>query len=209
MQSVLLRAILHTNGDPVHIDSSRARRTQRARLGPQGPFSCPDPNRIHVPPAEIIDAQPRLVAVLDEIRDPGNAGTIIRAADATGSDGVIFTGRHVDAYNPKVVRSTTGSLFHLPVAQNGPLEDALGALRSAGIQIIAADVKGAPLPRVRHLLPAPTAWLFGNEAHGLGDDALSLADRVVRLPIYGHAESLNLATAASVCLYESAFAQRG
>ena len=164
---------------------------------------------VDVPVPQILEARPRLLAVLDEIRDPGNAGTIIRAADATGSDGVVFTGKHVDAYNPKVVRSTTGSLFHLPIAQNGPLDAALASMRAAGIQIIAADVKGAPLTRVRDLLPAPTAWLFGNEAHGLRDEALALADRVVRLPIYGHAESLNLATAASVCLYESAFAQRG
>jgi len=176
-------------------------------ITPQGVIAvC---RHIHVTVPDIIEGAPKLLAILDEVRDPGNAGTIIRASDAAGADAVIFTGKHVDAYNPKVVRSTTGSLFHLPVAQNGPLNEALAALRAAGIQIIAADVKGAPLPRVRNLLPAPTAWLFGNEAHGLGDDTLALADRVVRLPIYGHAESLNLATAASVCLYESAFAQRG
>jgi rRNA methylases len=150
----------------------------------------------------------RLVAVLEEVRDPGNAGTIIRAADAAGADGVIFTGNSVDAYNPKVVRSTTGSIFHVPVVQNGTLADALAAVRAAGLQVLAADIKGADLPRVRDVLPRSTAWVFGNEAHGLPDDLLRLADRVVKVPIYGHAESLNLATAASVCLYESAFAQR-
>ncbi|HXR44024.1 MAG TPA: RNA methyltransferase, partial [Pseudolysinimonas sp.] len=181
--------------------------TMADTITPQGVIGvC---RHIHVTVPEILERAPKLVAILDEVRDPGNAGTIIRAADAAGADAVVFTGKHVDAYNPKVVRSTTGSLFHLPVAQNGPLDEALTALRAAGIQIIAADVKGAPLPRVRGLLPAPTAWLFGNEAHGLADETLALADRVVRLPIYGHAESLNLATAASVCLYESAFAQRG
>jgi TrmH family RNA methyltransferase len=158
--------------------------------------------------ADLLATGPRLVAVLEEIRDPGNAGTIIRAADAAGADGVIFTGNSVDAYNPKVVRSTTGSLFHVPVAQNGTLDEALAAVRTAGMQVLAADVKGADLPRVRDILTAPTAWLFGNEAHGLTDEQLRLADRVVKVPIYGHAESLNLATAASVCLYESAFAQR-
>jgi TrmH family RNA methyltransferase len=150
----------------------------------------------------------RLVAILEEVRDPGNAGTIIRAADAAGADGVIFTGNSVDAYNPKVVRSTTGSIFHVPVAQNGTLAEALAAVRAAGLQVLAADVKGADLPNVRGLLARPTAWVFGNEAHGLTDDSLRLTDRVVRLPIYGRAESLNLATAASVCLYQSAFAQR-
>lgn len=164
----------------------------------------------HIPMtmAELLARKPRLVAILEEVRDPGNAGTIIRAADAAGADGVILTGNSVDAYNPKVVRSTTGSLFHVPVAQNGTLDEALAAVRAAGLQVLAADVKGADLPDVRDALSAPTAWVFGNEAHGLPDEQLDLADRVVKVPIYGHAESLNLATAASVCLYESAFAQR-
>ncbi len=91
----------------------------------------------------------KLVAILDEVRDPGNAGTIIRAADAAGADGVIFTGNSVDAYNPKVVRSTTGSLFHLPIAQGGTLEAALAAVRDGGLQVLAADVKGDDLPLVR------------------------------------------------------------
>jgi len=158
--------------------------------------------------ADLLATKPRLVAILEEVRDPGNAGTIIRVADAVGADGVIFTGNSVDAYNPKVVRSTTGSIFHLPVAQDGTLDEALDAVRDAGLQVLAADVKGADLPNVRDALAAPTAWVFGNEAHGLGDEQLRLVDRVVKLPIYGRAESLNLATAASVCLYESAFAQR-
>lgn len=158
--------------------------------------------------ADLLASGPRLIVVLEEVRDPGNAGTIIRAADAAGADGVILTGNSVDAYNPKVVRSTTGSIFHVPVAQNGTLDEALAAVRGAGMQVLAADVKGADLPRVRDILTAPTAWVFGNEAHGLPDELLRLADRVVKVPIYGHAESLNLATAASVCLYESAFAQR-
>jgi TrmH family RNA methyltransferase len=156
----------------------------------------------------LLSRSSRLVAILEEVRDPGNAGTIIRAADAAGADGVILTGSSVDAYNPKVVRSTTGSLFHVPVAQNGTLEAAIDAVRAAGLQVFAADVKGDDLPSVRDLLPAPTAWVFGNEARGLGDAQLDLVDRVVRVPIYGRAESMNLATAASVCLYESAFAQR-
>jgi RNA methyltransferase, TrmH family len=158
--------------------------------------------------ADLLAGGPRLVAILEEVRDPGNAGTIIRAADSAGAGGVIFTGNSVDAYNPKVVRSTTGSLFHVPVAQNGTLASAVEAVRAAGMQVLAADVKGADLPRVRDILDRPTAWVFGNEAHGLPEEQLRFADRVVKVPIYGHAESMNLATAASVCLYESAFAQR-
>ena len=159
---------------------------------------------------DIFAAQPRLIAVLEEVRDPGNAGTIIRAADAAGADAVILTGRSVDLYNPKVVRSTTGSLFHLPVAVEATLQDVLDRARAEGLQTLAADIKGDDLLDVRTagLLDAPTAWVFGNEARGLPDEFLTLVDRAVSLPIYGQAESLNLATAASVCLYESAFAHR-
>ncbi len=156
----------------------------------------------------LLAGSPRLLAILEEVRDPGNAGTIIRAADAAGADGVILTGRSVDAYNPKVVRATTGSIFHLPIAQGVVLATALDAVRAAGVRILAADVKGDDLPTLRDELAQPTAWLFGNEARGLSDESLELADRIVKVPIYGHAESMNLATAASVCLYESAFAQR-
>ncbi|MCZ0709722.1 RNA methyltransferase [Microbacterium paraoxydans] len=159
---------------------------------------------------DIFDAAPRLVAICEEVRDPGNLGTIIRAADAAGADAVVLTGRTVDPYNPKVVRATTGSLFHLPVSVGGDLDEVVRRAHDAGLQILAADVKGDDLlaARADGVLGEPTAWLFGNEARGLEDEALTRADRVLRLPIFGRAESLNLATAASVCLYESAFAQR-
>jgi RNA methyltransferase, TrmH family len=159
---------------------------------------------------DVFAASPKLVAILEEVRDPGNAGTIVRAADAAGADAVVFTGRTVDLYNPKVVRSSTGSLFHLPVAVGAELEDVLERARAAGLTVLAADVKGEDLLTARNegVLARPTAWLFGNEARGLPDEQLALADRVVTVPIYGHAESMNLATAASVCLYESAFSQR-
>jgi TrmH family RNA methyltransferase len=158
---------------------------------------------------EALASQPSLIAILEEVRDPGNAGTIIRAADAAGATAVIFTGRSVDPYNPKVVRSTTGSLFHVPVAVGGDLATVLELVRGAELQVLAADVKGEDLlgARTAGILRAPTAWLFGNEARGLTDEHLRLADRVITVPIYGRAESMNLATAASVCLYESALAQ--
>ncbi len=159
---------------------------------------------------DIFAAAPRLVAICEEVRDPGNLGTIIRAADAAGADAVVLTGRTVDPYNPKVVRATTGSLFHLPVSVAGDLADVVNRAHDAGLRILAADVKGDDLLEARAdgLLAEPTGWLFGNEARGLEEDALALADKVLKLPIFGKAESLNLATAASVCLYESAFAQR-
>lgn len=153
---------------------------------------------------------PPLVAILEEVRDPGNAGTIIRAADAAGAAAVVLTGRSVDPYNPKVVRSTTGSLFHVPISVGVSLSDAVGRARALGYTILAADVSGDDLPDVRAdgMLDGPTAWVFGNEARGLTAEDLALVDRAVKVPIYGKAESMNLATAASVCLYESAFAHR-
>ena len=160
--------------------------------------------------ADTGEGGPRLIAILEEVRDPGNAGTIIRAADSAGADAVVMTGRSVDLYNPKVVRATTGSLFHVPVALGGDLASVVARCAEAGVQVLAADVKGDDLLEARQegLLGAPTAWLFGNEARGLTDADLALADRAVVVPIYGQAESMNLSTAASVCLYESAFAQR-
>ena len=149
----------------------------------------------------------KLVVVLDEVRDPGNAGTIIRVADAAGADAVILTGSSVDPYNPKVVRATTGSLFHLRITTGVTLAAAADAVRAAGLELLAADMHGEPLPSAD--LSGPTAWMFGNEAHGLSAEARASADRTIAVPIYGAAESLNLGTAAAVCLYASAFAHRG
>ncbi|MFJ4219615.1 TrmH family RNA methyltransferase [Curtobacterium luteum] len=173
----------------------------------------PDPGADGLEPRDASASQgplPGLVAILEQVRDPGNAGTIIRAADSAGADAVVLTGRSVDPYNPKVVRSTTGSLFHVPVSVGVTLADAVSRAKALGYTVLAADVSGDDLPAVRAdgMLDGPTAWVFGNEARGLTDEDLVLVDRAVKVPIYGQAESMNLATAASVCLYESAFAQR-
>lgn len=162
---------------------------------------------VHVPLADALPAEPRLVAVLAHVRDPGNAGTVMRAADAAGVDAVIFTDASVDPYNGKCVRASAGSLFHLPVVIGAPVARAVGLLRERGLRILAADGAG------KHTLDdvdlsGPAAWIFGNEAWGLPEEVLGQADEVVRVPIYGQAESLNLATAAAVCLYSSARAQR-
>jgi TrmH family RNA methyltransferase len=157
---------------------------------------------------EIFATSPRLVAICEEVRDPGNLGTIIRAADAAGADAVVLTGRTVDPYNPKVVRATTGSLFHVAIAVGAELAAVVAKAHEAGLRVVAADVGGDDFLDARARLAEPTAWLFGNEARGLDEESLALADASLRLPIYGAAESLNLATAASVCLYETAFAQR-
>ncbi|MEU6735319.1 TrmH family RNA methyltransferase [Streptomyces physcomitrii] len=160
---------------------------------------------------EVLAARPRLVAVLAHVRDPGNAGTVLRCADAAGAEAVVLTDASVDLYNPKCVRASVGSLFHLPVAVGVPVERAVAGLREAGVRILAADGAGAEdldAELDRGAMGGPTAWVFGNEAWGLPEETRALADAVVRVPIHGRAESLNLATAAAVCLYASARAQR-
>lgn len=175
-------------------------------ITPQGVIAvC---QQLHIATDEILKNKPKLVVMLAQIRDPGNAGTVLRAADAAGSDAVIFSKGSVDVYNPKVVRSTTGSLFHLPISIEAPIEQTIASFKAAGLQVLAADIAGRSLPSFApEVLAEPTLWLFGNEAWGLDAEVVALADEVVSLPIYGAAESLNLATAASVCLYASAFAQ--
>ncbi|RJS47321.1 TrmH family RNA methyltransferase [Nocardioides cavernaquae] len=151
---------------------------------------------------------PRLVVICSDVRDPGNAGTVIRTADAAGADAVILAGDAVDLYNPKTVRASVGSVFHLPVAiERDPLA-AVRASQAAGLGVLAADMDGRTLFEADDLLAAPTAWLLGNEAWGIPAELRDAADEVVSIPIFGQAESLNLATAAAVFLYASARAQR-
>lgn len=152
-------------------------------------------------------ARPRLVAVLAAVRDPGNAGTVLRTADAAGADAVVFSSASVDPYNGKCVRSGAGSQFHLPVVRGGDPAEQVAALRARGVRVLAASGGGeAELTGLD--LSGPTAWLFGNEARGLPAELAGLADARVRIPMYGRAESLNLAAAAAICLYVTAQAQR-
>ncbi|MBC2903465.1 TrmH family RNA methyltransferase [Streptomyces cupreus] len=166
---------------------------------------------LDTPFEEILAARPKLVAVLAHVRDPGNAGTVLRCADAAGAEAVVLTDASVDLYNPKAVRASVGSLFHLPVAVGVPVERAVAGLKDAGVRILAADGAGdddLDDELDKGTMGGPTAWVFGNEAWGLPEETRALADAVVRVPIHGKAESLNLATAAAVCLYASARAQR-
>ncbi|WP_027587614.1 TrmH family RNA methyltransferase [Acidipropionibacterium thoenii] len=155
-------------------------------------------------------ADPRLVVICAQVRDPGNAGTVIRCADAFGADAVVLTKGSVDPHNSKTVRASVGSVFHLPVVAGVQLEEAIGWAHAGGLQVLAADGGGRSLDELaRHdELSAPTAWLLGNEAWGLPAEQKALADQVVGVPMWGSAESLNLSTAAAVCLYTTASAQR-
>ena len=154
----------------------------------------------------VLAGSTRLVALLAEVRDPGNAGSVLRAADAAGADAVVFSAGSVDPYNGKVVRASVGGLFHVPVVTNVPVLESIDRLRAAGLQVLAADGAGSvDLDEAERsgTLSRPTAWVFGNEAWGLPEQLRDAADDVVRIPIYGRAESLNLATAAALCLYAS------
>lgn len=145
-----------------------------------------------------------MLAICADVRDPGNAGTVIRCADAAGATGVVLAGDAVDLHNPKTIRASVGSAFHLPVAVERDPAAAVAAARAAGYQVLAA-VGGGELDlfAADEVLAKPTAWLFGNEAWGLPEELAALADHRVSIPILGRAESLNLATAAAVCLYAS------
>ena len=196
-------------GLPVHLISGEAMGELAQTVTPQGLLAvC---GFVDVPLAELADAKPRLVTILANVRDPGNAGTVLRTADAAGSDGVVFADASVDPYNGKCVRASAGSLFHLPVVAGTRLPETVEALRAAGLRVVAADGRagrGLDDPDAVKLLASPVAWLFGNEAWGLPPELLALADESIAVPIYGKAESLNLAAAAAVCLYATAAAQR-
>jgi RNA methyltransferase, TrmH family len=194
-------------GVPVSAVSESAAAALSETVNPQGLVAVCD--HLDVPLAQVLGAAPALVAVLVEIRDPGNAGTVLRTADAAGAQVVVFAGAAVDPYNGKSVRASAGSLFHLDLVRAADPAAAVRAIRAAGLRVLAATAHGGvdldDLPEA--VLAEPTAWLFGSEAHGLPDDLARTAHAAVRVPIHGRAESLNLAAAAAVCLYTSARAQ--
>ncbi|MFC0509431.1 TrmH family RNA methyltransferase [Micromonospora costi] len=203
-------AALAAGGDvPVSEVTDDALAALAETVAPQGLVAvC---RHLDVPLDRALARGPRLVAVLAEIRDPGNAGTVLRTADAAGAGAVVFAGDAVDPYNGKCVRSSAGSLFHLDVVRAADPLDVVAALRAAGLAVLATTGYGEDdLDDLADdgRLAAPTAWLFGSEAHGLPRALTDAADARVRVPLHGRAESLNLAAAAAVCLYSSARAQR-
>lgn len=156
---------------------------------------------------DVLAAAPRLIAVPVQISEPGNAGTLIRAADAMGADAVVLAGNSVDPYNSKCLRASAGSIFSLPVIGEPDEAAIVARLQAAGLQVLATTIDGeASLDDVD--LAPPTAWLFGPEAHGLSTELAAAADHRVHIPMPGHSESLNIASAASICLYQSARAHR-
>jgi TrmH family RNA methyltransferase len=195
------------NDVPVRLVTERAAKALSDTVTPVGLIAvCEVPaTRLD----DVLAAAPRLVAVAAEISEPGNAGTLIRIADAMGADAVVLAGYGVDPYNGKCLRASAGSIFSIPVVPEPDAPRAVAALRDAGLQVLATTVHGeTSLDEADALLSEPTAWLFGPEAHGLSSDLAELAAHRVRISMPGNAESLNIASAAAICLYQSARAQR-
>lgn len=145
-----------------------------------------------------------VLVVLHEVADPGNAGAIVRTADAAGAAGVVFTSGSVDPWNPKAVRASAGSLTHLPITVDVTTDEVVATCRRVGQRIVALDAGGATDVHDPAAMEPPVALVFGSEAHGLPDALLDAVDLVVAVPRYGRAESLNLAAAVAVTTYTAA-----
>jgi TrmH family RNA methyltransferase len=188
---------------PVHLVTERAAKALSDTVTPAGLVAVCEMPATGL--ADVLAGSPRLIAVAVEISEPGNAGTLIRIADAMGAGGVLLGGHSVDPYNGKCLRASAGSMFSIPVVAVPDTLAAVSALRAAGLQVLAGTVDGeARLDQGGELLGKPTAWLFGPESHGLASDIAAAADHRVRIPMSGGAESLNVASAAAICLYQSA-----
>jgi TrmH family RNA methyltransferase len=190
---------------PVHLVTERAAKALSDTATPVGLVAvCSVPETSF---NDLLAGSPRLLAVAVDISEPGNAGTLIRIADAMGADAVVLAGHSVDPYNGKCLRASAGSIFSVPVMPEPDAAAVVTALRDDGLQMLATTVDGE-VSLDDAALEAPTAWLFGPEAHGLPTELAQLATHRVRIPIPGNAESLNVASAAAICLYQSARAHR-
>lgn len=152
-----------------------------------------------------IPSNARLIIFLEEVRDPGNLGTIIRTADAFGADAVLLSPGSVDPYNDKSVRSSAGSIFHIPVVRNVALSELMEMRNGIKGRILATSLDGdSTIEQVLADSDSPFIWVIGNEASGVSAELKSISDKKVRIPMHGKAESLNAAVAATVCLFASA-----
>jgi TrmH family RNA methyltransferase len=193
---------------PVHLVTERAAKALSDTVTPAGLIAVCRPPTAAL--ADLWAATPTLIAAALDISEPGNAGTLIRIADAMGAAAVIFFGSSVDAYNGKCLRASAGSIFSIPVFAEPDAGSVLEDLRAAGLQLLATTVDGeVSLDAAGSLLDRPTAWLFGPESHGLPAEIAAAADHRVHIPMRGGAESLNVAAAAAICLYQSARALGG
>ena len=143
-----------------------------------------------------------LLVILDTIKDPGNMGTIIRTADAAGCAGVIVPDGCVDVFNPKVLRSSMGSVFHVPIYHCSSIAEAMNTARTHGFVLYASHLEGS-ISVYEANLTGQVALIIGSEAEGIGADAAENADLLIRIPMEGRAESLNASVAAGVLIFEA------
>jgi TrmH family RNA methyltransferase len=200
--------LLASAGVPVRLITEKAAASLSETVTPQGLLAVCELRDVDA--ATLTERPPGLSVALAELADPGNAGTVLRTADACGAGAVVFGTGSADPYGGKAVRASAGSLFHVDVVRAAPLASLLPRLQAAGVTVLAADGGGeAGLDEVAAdgRLAGPVLWLFGNEARGVPDDLAALADLRVRIPMRGRAESLNLAAAAAICLYTTQLAQ--
>ncbi|OBK71083.1 RNA methyltransferase [Mycobacterium sp. 1274761.0] len=190
----------------VHVITEKAAKALSDTVTPVGLVAvCETPS---MSLADVLAGAPRLIAVAAEISEPGNAGTLIRIADAMGADAVVLAGNSVDPYNGKCLRASAGSIFTVPVVAETDSAGAVSTLADAGLRVLATTVDGETSLDEADL-SGPTAWLFGPESHGLPAELAAKAAHRIRIPMGGGAESLNVAAAAAICLYQSARAHRG
>ena len=198
-------ALLDRQDAVVNLVTERAAKALSDTVTPAGLVAVCELPRLDLD--DVLAGEPRLVAVGVEIGEPGNAGTLIRIADAMGAAAVVFGGYSVDPYNGKCLRASAGSIFAIPVVVAPDVGAAVSTLQANGLRVLATTVDGElSLDDVE--LAGPTAWLFGAESHGLSPQLAQQADIRVTIPMSGGAQSLNVAAAAAICLYQSARAQR-
>jgi TrmH family RNA methyltransferase len=204
-ESALTRFGTMLTGAPVHLVTERAAKALSDTVTPAGLVAvCSVPETTL---DDVLAGRPWLVAVAVDISEPGNAGTLIRIADAMGADAVVLAGHSVDPYNGKCLRASAGSIFSIPVVSDPEAATVVSALSDAGLQVLATTVDGE-VSLDDAALDGPTAWLFGPESQGLPIELADMATHRVHIPMRGGAESLNVASAASICLYQSARAGR-
>lgn len=158
-------------------------------------------HRKKIEASAVIGKEKGFYLLAEELNDPGNMGTIIRTADACGANGIFLSKGSVDLYNPKVLRSTMGSLFHVPIFQNMDLMEIVSQMKRNNVLVLAAHLKGEKYPYVFDF-KGSCAILIGNEARGLSEETAALCNHFVKIPMVGQAESLNASIAAGVLMYE-------
>jgi TrmH family RNA methyltransferase len=200
-----IEASLKSINIPMYYTDDRVFKEAGETETPQGVIAVVDNVKFNLD--SIMEKAELCIVLLDEVRDPGNAGTIIRTADACGLDAVLLSKRSVDLYNGKTIRATMGSLFHIPVIQNMDTAEAIQRLKESKVMTIGADPHSSDscidMPYYKR-----SAIIIGNESKGINSEIKALLESNVKIPMPGRAESLNAGIAASILMYEFSIRKR-